>query len=58
MGTPSPPASALLLLTLEKKVWNGMAWSLAKLQVAREAAQEIEMAQNMLIPKTGVTYGE
>jgi hypothetical protein len=45
-----PPAS--VLLTWEKMWWKGIAASLAKLQVARDAAQEMEMAQNMPIPKT------
>lgn len=40
-------------LIWEKWAWNGMALSRAKAHVARDAAQEMEMAQNMPIPKTG-----
>ena len=35
-----------------------MALSRAKLQVAREAAQQMEMAQNMPIPKTEIEKSE
>lgn len=47
-GTPSSE----LCLTCAKKRWNGMALSLAKDQVVREAAQQIDMAQKMPTPKT------
>lgn len=40
-------------LILEKWAWNGIALSRAKAHVARDAAQEMEMAQNMPMPKTG-----
>ena len=39
-------------LTLDQTLWRGIAPSRAKLQVAREAAQQMEMAQNTPIPKT------
>jgi hypothetical protein len=47
-GTPSRNP----WLTLAKNFGYGIALSLAKLQVALEAAQQIEMAQKMPIMKT------
>jgi hypothetical protein len=41
-----------VLLTVANVLWKGIAASRAKAHVAREAAQEIEMAQNIPMPKT------
>lgn len=41
------------LLTFEKVLGKGMAESRANAHVAREAAQQMEMAQNMPMPNTG-----
>jgi hypothetical protein len=40
------------VLMREKMWWNGIAWSRAKAQVAREAAQRIEIAQKIPVPRT------
>ena len=39
--------------TREKKGEKGIALSRAKVQVVREAAQQMEMAENIPTPKTG-----